>query len=158
MPTLQPMEGVTHGELLKRAAGNDQTAWNALVDRFGSVVWSIARSFGLDEATAKDVSQTVWLKLVENLDRIEDPERLDEVAAFGDGVGERPRRLDEGLVFPRLRAQLLRTGQACHRGEAPRRKRGERGGVARPTLRHLGANRFERCVDVVRLRAARCSG
>jgi RNA polymerase sigma factor (sigma-70 family) len=70
------MEGVTHGELLKRAAGNDQTAWNALVDRFGSVVWSIARSFGLDEATAKDVSQTVWLKLVENLDRIEDPERL----------------------------------------------------------------------------------
>jgi RNA polymerase sigma factor (sigma-70 family) len=70
------MESVTHGELLKRASANDQTAWDALVDRFGKVVWSIARSFGLDEATAKDVSQTVWLKLVENLDRIEDPERL----------------------------------------------------------------------------------
>jgi RNA polymerase sigma factor (sigma-70 family) len=40
------------------------------------MVWSIARSFRLDEATAKDVSQTVWLRLVENIDRIDDPERL----------------------------------------------------------------------------------
>ena len=40
------------------------------------MVWSVARSFGLDDATAKDVTQTVWLKLIENLDRIEDPERL----------------------------------------------------------------------------------
>lgn len=40
------------------------------------MVWSVARSFRLDEATAKDVTQTVWLKLIENLDRIEEPERL----------------------------------------------------------------------------------
>jgi RNA polymerase sigma factor (sigma-70 family) len=40
------------------------------------MVWSIARSFRLDDATAKDVSQTVWLRLVENLHRIDDPERL----------------------------------------------------------------------------------
>lgn len=40
------------------------------------MVWSIARSYRLDEATAGDVSQTVWLRLVENLDKIEDPERL----------------------------------------------------------------------------------
>ena len=40
------------------------------------MVWSVARSFGLDDATAKDVTQTIWLKLIENLDRIEDPERL----------------------------------------------------------------------------------
>lgn len=66
----------THGELLKSAAAGDQTAWNALVDQFGQMVWSIARSFRLDDATAKDVSQTVWLRLVENLDKISDPERL----------------------------------------------------------------------------------
>lgn len=66
----------THGELLKSAAVGDQPAWNALIDQFGQMVWSIARSFRLDEATAKDVSQTVWLRLVENLDRINDPERL----------------------------------------------------------------------------------
>jgi RNA polymerase sigma factor (sigma-70 family) len=66
----------THGELLSLAASGDQAAWNALVERFSQMVWAIARSFRLDDATAKDVSQTVWLRLVENLHRIDDPERL----------------------------------------------------------------------------------
>ena len=66
----------THGELLTRAASGDQAAWNALVDRFGQMVWSVARSFRLDEAAAKDVAQTVWLKLVENCDKITEPEKL----------------------------------------------------------------------------------
>jgi len=70
------MAGATHGELLSLAAAGDQAAWNALVERFSQMVWSIARSFRLDDATAKDVSQTVWLRLVENLHRIDDPERL----------------------------------------------------------------------------------
>ncbi len=69
-------EATTHGELLARAARGDQAAWNALVETFGQMVWSIARSFRLDDASAKDVTQTVWLKLVENCDRIQDPERL----------------------------------------------------------------------------------
>ncbi|HEX2403520.1 MAG TPA: sigma-70 family RNA polymerase sigma factor [Acidimicrobiia bacterium] len=66
----------THGELLALSASGDQAAWNELVERFSQMVWSIARGFRLDDATAKDVSQTVWLRLVENLHRIEDPERL----------------------------------------------------------------------------------
>lgn len=66
----------THGELLSLAASGDRAAWTALVERFSQMVWSIARSFRLDDATAKDVSQTVWLRLVENLHRIDDPERL----------------------------------------------------------------------------------
>jgi RNA polymerase sigma factor (sigma-70 family) len=73
MATLVP---ATHGELLARAASGDQAAWNELVERFNQMVWSIARSFRLDDATAKDVSQTVWLRLVENMHRIDDPERL----------------------------------------------------------------------------------
>lgn len=72
----QMAEAITHGELLTRASQGDQEAWAALVETFGQMVWSIARSFRLDEATAKDVTQTVWLKLVENCDRITDPERL----------------------------------------------------------------------------------
>jgi len=70
------MEAVPHGELLKLAANGDRGAWDALVDRFGQMVWSLARGFRLDDAMAKDVSQTVWLKLIENIDRIKDPERL----------------------------------------------------------------------------------
>lgn len=74
--TMVPIRQATHGELLAQAAAGDEAAWNALVDRFGEMVWSVARGFRLDDATAKDVTQTVWLKLVENLDRIKDPERL----------------------------------------------------------------------------------
>jgi RNA polymerase sigma factor (sigma-70 family) len=40
------------------------------------MVWSVARSFRLDDAAASDVAQTVWLRLIENVDRIQDPERL----------------------------------------------------------------------------------
>ena len=77
--TMTPMASLaraTHGELLTLASAGDQAAWNELVDRFSQMVWSIARSFRLDDATAKDVSQTVWLRLVENMHRIDDPERL----------------------------------------------------------------------------------
>jgi RNA polymerase sigma factor (sigma-70 family) len=70
------MAEATHGELLTRAAKGDQAAWNALVDRFGQMVWSVARSFRLDDAASKDVAQTVWLKLIENCDRINEPEKL----------------------------------------------------------------------------------
>jgi RNA polymerase sigma factor (sigma-70 family) len=71
-----PIEDVSHGELLVRAAAGEREAWDALVDRFGQMVWSVARSFRLDDAAASDVAQTVWLRLIENIDRIHDPERL----------------------------------------------------------------------------------
>jgi RNA polymerase sigma factor (sigma-70 family) len=64
------------GQLLLRAAEGDRQAWDALVQRYARLVWSVARSFSLDDATAADVSQTVWLRLVEHLDRIRDPHRL----------------------------------------------------------------------------------
>jgi RNA polymerase sigma factor (sigma-70 family) len=63
-------------ELLEAAGEGDQGAWNALVDRYGRLVWSVIRGFRLDQASAADVSQTVWLRLVENCHRIREPERL----------------------------------------------------------------------------------
>ncbi len=63
-------------ELLAAAESGSQAAWDALVDRYGRLVWSIVRGFRFDAATASDVSQTVWLRLVENCGRIRDPERL----------------------------------------------------------------------------------
>jgi RNA polymerase sigma factor (sigma-70 family) len=70
------MGAPTVTELVEQAGNGDQGAWNELVDRFGNLVWSVVRSFRLDPATAADVSQTTWLRLVENLDRVRDPERL----------------------------------------------------------------------------------
>ncbi len=61
--------------LVSRAAGGDPAAWNALVDRYNGLLWSIARSYRLRDADASDVLQTAWMRLLEHLDRIEDPER-----------------------------------------------------------------------------------
>lgn len=63
-------------ELLAGAAEGDAAAWERLVDRFAGLVWSVARAHGLSPADAADVSQTVWLRLVEHLGRIRDAERL----------------------------------------------------------------------------------
>jgi len=62
--------------LLARAGQGDQRAWNELVDEHSRLLWSVARSFRLDAADANDVVQTTWLRLLEHLDRIEDPTRL----------------------------------------------------------------------------------
>lgn len=62
--------------LLGRAARGDQFAWNELVAAHNSLLFAVARSFRLDQADANDVVQTTWLRLVEHLDRIEDPTRL----------------------------------------------------------------------------------
>lgn len=51
-------------------------AWETLVDRFGGLVAAIARRCRLSDADVAEVCQTTWLRLVENLDRIQQPERL----------------------------------------------------------------------------------
>jgi RNA polymerase sigma factor (sigma-70 family) len=62
--------------LVERVRGGDVTAWNALVDRFAGLVWGVARRHRLSASDAADVSQTTWLRLVEHIDRIQDPERV----------------------------------------------------------------------------------
>lgn len=64
------------GDLVRAAAASDAQAWKALVDRFGGLVWAIARSHRLNRDAAADVSQTVWLRLVDHLDRIREPDRV----------------------------------------------------------------------------------
>jgi RNA polymerase sigma factor (sigma-70 family) len=70
-----PLAGET-ATLLEAARLGDQAAWDALVARFNGLVWSIARGYRLDVADAHDAVQMTWLRLVENLNRISDPERL----------------------------------------------------------------------------------
>ncbi len=70
------MAEVSTPALLSRAADGDGSAWEELVDRHARLVWSVLRSYRLDDATAADVFQTVWLRLVEQVDRIREPERL----------------------------------------------------------------------------------
>lgn len=62
--------------LLSRAVQGDQKAWNALVDQYSGLVWSVVRIFRFDHATTADVCQTVWLRMAEHAATIRDPERL----------------------------------------------------------------------------------
>jgi RNA polymerase sigma factor (sigma-70 family) len=62
--------------LVRRAEAGDQEAWNALIDRFSNLLWSVGRAHRLSPTDAGDAVQTTWLRLVENLGRIDDPERL----------------------------------------------------------------------------------
>lgn len=62
--------------LVSRATEGDQRAWDALVEEFGGLVWSIARRYRLSDADAAEVSQVTWLRLVEHLDRLRDTARV----------------------------------------------------------------------------------
>lgn len=62
--------------IVERARDGDSQAWNELVTRFARLVYAVALRCRLSHADAADVSQTVWLRLAENLGRIHDPERV----------------------------------------------------------------------------------
>lgn len=62
--------------LVASAARGDEAAWAALVDRYTPLVLSVIRAHGLSRADAADVNQTVWLRLVEHLDRLAQPAAL----------------------------------------------------------------------------------
>lgn len=63
-------------EVVAQARAGENAAWEALIERFGGLVAAIARRCRLSDADVAEVSQTTWLRLVENLDRIQQPERL----------------------------------------------------------------------------------
>jgi RNA polymerase sigma factor (sigma-70 family) len=70
------MEGSRAGDLVRAAAAGDRLAWDQLVDRFGGLLWSITSAYRMSHSDAADVVQTTWLRLLENLGKIRDPERV----------------------------------------------------------------------------------
>jgi RNA polymerase sigma factor (sigma-70 family) len=61
---------------VRQAATGDIHAWNRLVDQYSRLIWSITASFKLGESDASDVVQTTWMRLIEHIDRIEQPARV----------------------------------------------------------------------------------
>jgi RNA polymerase sigma factor (sigma-70 family) len=62
--------------LVARAAGNDQDAWNELVERYAPLVWTICTRYRLSSHDIEDVGQNVWLLLVEQLGKLREPAAL----------------------------------------------------------------------------------
>jgi len=63
-------------ELVARASAGDQVAWDRLVERYGGMVWAVARARGLGPHDAGTVSQVTWLLLTQHLSSLQQPERL----------------------------------------------------------------------------------
>ncbi len=62
--------------LVVRATEGDQRAWNEIVERFAPLVYAICTRYRLGSHDIEDVGQTVWLLLVEHLDKLREPAAL----------------------------------------------------------------------------------
>ena len=62
--------------LVKASVDHDEEAWNELVRRFAGLVAFVIRHYRLSAADTQDVSQLVWLRLVEHLADIREPSAL----------------------------------------------------------------------------------
>ena len=72
-----PPEPVPPGHALVNAAcAGDPQAWQEIVRRYRGMVGKVARSYRLSDADTADVLQNTWLRALERLDTVRDPERL----------------------------------------------------------------------------------
>lgn len=62
--------------LVKASVDHDEEAWNELVRRFAGLVAFVIRHYRLSAADTQDVSQLVWLRMVEHLADIREPSAL----------------------------------------------------------------------------------
>lgn len=130
------------GQVLAARRG-DPAAWKELVDGHTGLVWSIVRGFRFDEETSKDVFQTVWLKLAENLDRIREPAKL------AGWLGQTTRNECVGVVRQRGRVQpaeeVVELGQPVDASGVALPEPGER--LERDESRAAVAAAFDRLPD-----------
>jgi RNA polymerase sigma factor (sigma-70 family) len=62
--------------LVRASADGAESAWNELVRRYAPLVMAVIRGFQLTATDQQDVSQTVWLRLVEHLPHLREPAAL----------------------------------------------------------------------------------
>ncbi|GGM43670.1 RNA polymerase sigma factor [Longimycelium tulufanense] len=75
-----PWEGLDgparHAVCLDAARNGNRDALHVLVDELTPLVWHVVRGQGVERPAAEDVVQTVWLALLRNLDRLDQPRAL----------------------------------------------------------------------------------
>ena len=110
--------------LVTRAGNGERQAWDALVERYAPLIWSICRRHRLEAADAEDAAQNVWLKLVDQLDSLRDPAALPAWLATTTRARMRPHPAHRPQT-PRRRSCAGRRG---HPGQS---RPGGRAGLAR---------------------------
>ncbi len=63
-------------ELVRAAAEGDGRAWAEIVVRYGDLVRATVAGFRLQQADAADAMQNTWLRALERIGTVRDPERL----------------------------------------------------------------------------------
>jgi RNA polymerase sigma factor (sigma-70 family) len=63
-------------DLLLGIVDGNPGSWDEILRRYSALVSATVRSFRLQEADALDAIQMTWLRLAENADRVQFPERL----------------------------------------------------------------------------------
>jgi RNA polymerase sigma factor (sigma-70 family) len=90
-----------NAELLAGCARGEQADWDELVERFGRLVWSVVKSHRMNDVDAEDVHQLTWFRLVQNVDRIRDPDRI------GDWLATVARRESRRVLARRGRLVMV---------------------------------------------------
>ncbi len=75
-PAQTTLRSASVAGLVEKAREGDGGAWAELVARFGGMIAATGRRYRLPPADVAELQQTTWLRLVENLHRIEQPERV----------------------------------------------------------------------------------
>ena len=63
-------------DLVTTSRNGDKQAWDALVERYAPLVWSICRRHQLGDTDAENVGQIVWLQLLDHLSSVPHPAAL----------------------------------------------------------------------------------
>jgi RNA polymerase sigma factor (sigma-70 family) len=62
--------------IVMAAARGDEASWQQLVERYSGLLWAVTRAHQLSGNDAADVVQTTWLRLVEHLPNIKNPDGI----------------------------------------------------------------------------------
>src|SRR3954462_13635659 len=105
--SLTDRQAARHGErgteaLVAAAAAGEPQAWSQLIDRYAVLIRSVCRSHRLGDADGEDVAQLTWLRAVEHIGRLHDPDR------FGAWLATTARR--ECLRVRQGRKRVVPTG------------------------------------------------
>jgi RNA polymerase sigma factor (sigma-70 family) len=154
----------TDSALIESCLNGNQHAWNALVDRYSRLVYSIPRRYRLSEADSDDVFQTVFLNLYRSLDRLKDQNKLSSwliTAAHRESwrVGRRNDQyphLDE--AFPSVSAPSDERIEEWERQHALHQGLTELGGRCEELLRALFLDRSDPSYEEVAKRLAMSVG
>jgi RNA polymerase sigma factor (sigma-70 family) len=78
-PSLLKFVNADHDDLQRlvgAAASGDSSAWEALVARFEPLLLRVARAHGLSPQQAEDAVQETWIRLLQNIERVREPQAL----------------------------------------------------------------------------------